>query len=93
MSTATDTKRGGANTNAGNKPSGGRGKRLTRQEKGLPDLTPTQQIARQQVQSAQNACKFIKDHIDQGNMVSGEVLSACSVLTGALAKMIGSKPE
>lgn len=55
----------------------------------LPVLTPTQKIARQQVQSAQNACKFIKDFIDQGNMVSGEVLSACSTLTGALGGMIG----
>jgi len=67
--------------------SGKRGKRA--RNPNLPVLTPTQKIARQQVQSAQNACKFIKDFIDQGNMVSGEVLSACSTLTGALGGMIG----
>lgn len=67
----------------------GKGKRLTREQRGLPPLTAAQTIAKQNVQNAQNACQFIKQHIDEGNMVSAEVLQACSTLSGALGGMLG----
>ena len=56
----------------------------------LPPLTASQRMAKQIVQNAQNACKFIKDDIEQGNMPSGELLQACSTLSASLGKLIGS---
>ncbi len=67
----------------------GFGKRQSRSARGLPPLTAAQTIAKQQVQGAQNACKFIKDHIENGNMPTGAVLQACSVLSGTLGGMLG----
>jgi len=82
----TDSK---SNKGVGTSPVGGRGHRVSRADKGLPELTPSQKMARQQVQGAQNACKFIKNWIDQGHMPSGEVLQACSTLAGAVGGFIG----
>ncbi len=67
----------------------GSGKRVSREDRGLPPLTKAQTIAKQNVQGAENACKFIKASIDEGNMPSSAVLQACSTLTGALAGMLG----
>lgn len=70
--------------------SGGKGgpTRVSRESRGLADLTPSQKIAKQNVQGAQNACKFIKDYIDKGHIPPADVLQACSTLTGALAVIL-----
>lgn len=68
----------------------GRGKRVSRAEKGLPELTPVQKQQRAMVQQAQNSCTFIKQAIDNGEPIKAEVLSACSILSGALSSMIGA---
>lgn len=67
----------------------GRGKRVSRAEKGLPELTPVQKQQRAMVQQAQNSCTFIKQAIDSGKPIKAEVLQACSILSGSLASMIG----
>lgn len=69
---------------------GERGKRKTREEKGLQPLTPAQKQQRAMVQQAQNACNFIKAAIDRQEPVSARVLEACSILSGALSTMIGA---
>ncbi|KKN24596.1 hypothetical protein LCGC14_0893190 [marine sediment metagenome] len=62
--------------------------RVSRESRGLPPLTGAQKIAKQNVQGAENACRYIKQHIEDGNMPTGEVLQACSTLTGALASIL-----
>jgi hypothetical protein len=69
---------------------GGKGRRVSRESKGLAPLTTQQSMAKAQVQQAQNACRFIKEQIDLGNMPTAEVLQACCTLSGALSSMIGA---
>lgn len=67
----------------------GRKTRASREERGLPPLTKSQRIAMQIVQGAKNACTYIRESIDGGEMPTGEVLQACSVLQGQLGKYLG----
>jgi len=69
---------------------GARGKRQTREEKGLQPLTAIQKQQRAMVQQAQNSCNFIKAAIDRNEPIKAEVLAACSTLSGALSSMIGA---
>lgn len=69
----------------------GKGKRLSRAERGLPELTAAQKQQRSMVQQAQNACTFIKAAIDSGEPVKAEVLRACATLAGSLAGTLGEE--
>jgi len=86
-------KSGRSSASASNATTGrGRKSRPTREARGLPPLTKSQKIAMQIVQGAKNACTYIRESIDGGQMPSGEVLQACSVLQGQLGKYLGT-PE
>lgn len=42
------------------------------------------------VQNAEKACKILRSTINAGEQPPKEVLAACSVLSGALANMLGA---
>jgi uncharacterized ParB-like nuclease family protein len=63
-------------------------------------LTPAEQLAKEtiskqramigMVQNAEKACKILRSTINAGEQPPKEVLGACSVLSGALANMLGA---
>lgn len=69
----------------------GRGKRQSREDKGLPPLTREQTMVRSLIQQAQNACGFLKKQVDDGKTPSKKVLEACGVLSASLGASLGTE--
>lgn len=67
-----------------------RPKRLSREERNLPTLTANQSQIVKMIQNAENACKFLKQSADRAEPISKESLAACSVLSTALANLLGA---
>jgi hypothetical protein len=68
----------------------GRGKRQSREARGLEPLTSQQRQIVRMIQNAENACKFIKKAADAGEAIPKDTLAACSVLSTALGNLIGA---
>jgi hypothetical protein len=71
-------------------PAKSKAKRQTREQRGLPPLSANQRAMLGMTQNAEKACKIIRQSIDNGETPSKEILQACSVLSSALAAMIGA---
>ena len=69
---------------------GTKGKRKTREERGLSPLTREQAQIVKMVQGAENACKFLKQSADKGEPISKDSLAACAVLSTALGNLLGA---
>jgi hypothetical protein len=70
---------------------GKRGVKGTRQERGLPELTPNQRMVVKIIQQAENACKLLKQSADKAEPIKADVLAACSTLSTALSGMLGAE--
>lgn len=67
----------------------GRGKKKSREERGLPPLTNAQRMTKSLIQNAQNSCQFLKEQVESGEPIPEAVLNACGVLAGAMGAVLG----